>query len=220
MNPHTRPETTARRNASQSSPYHHGDLRRALVEAALALVTEEQDWGFSLREVARRAGVSHNAPYRHFPEKRDLLAALAVAGYEALRVKLVAAAETAEGPEDELVAIGVAYVQFGAENPARYRLIFGPDLLTGGLGMPASVAEAAQAAKAVLVDVIARGVQTERFAVSQDTQAERDRVVLTAWALVHGLTMLLIDGLAGPALPPAVSETVTRSLLDGIRKRP
>lgn len=219
MNPHTRPETAAQRHASQSSPYHHGDLRRALVEAALALVTEEQNWGFSLREVARRAGVSHNAPYRHFPEKRDLLAALAVAGYEALRVKLVAAAEAAEGPEDELLAIGVAYVQFGTENPARYRLIFGSDLLTGGPGIPDSVGEAAQAAKAVLVDVVGRGVQTGRFAVSQDTQAERDLVVLTAWSLVHGLTMLLIDGLAGQAVPPAVPESVTRTLLNGIRMR-
>ena len=69
--------------------YHHGDLRRALVDAALALVTEEQDWGFSLREVTRRAGVSHNAPYNHFADKRDLLAAVAAAGFETLRMRLV-----------------------------------------------------------------------------------------------------------------------------------
>ena len=66
-------------------PYHHGDLRRALIDTALELVTEEQDWAFSLREVARRAGVSHQAPYNHFPEKQDLLAAVAIVGFERLR---------------------------------------------------------------------------------------------------------------------------------------
>src|SRR5271170_7712030 len=69
-------------------PYHHGDLRRALIDAAVSLVAEEQDWSFSLREVARRAGVSHNAPYNHFPEKRDLLGAVAAAGFEALRERM------------------------------------------------------------------------------------------------------------------------------------
>jgi AcrR family transcriptional regulator len=202
---------------NRPSAYHHGDLRRALVEAALALVTEEQNWDFSLREVARRAGVSHNAPYRHFPEKRVLLAALAAAGFEALRARLASAAAEAEGPEAALVAIGVAYIRFGTENPARYRLIFGSVLLAPGTGMPAVVAEAGAAAKAVLADVVARGVRAKRFAVSAETQAEQERLVLTAWSLVHGLTMLLIDGLAddGPSIP----ETVARTLLDGMRKR-
>src|SRR5271167_3875727 len=75
--------------ASEPRTYHHGDLRRSLIDAALALVTEEQDWTFSLREVARRAGVSHNAPYNHFADKRELLAAVAVAGFEALRAKML-----------------------------------------------------------------------------------------------------------------------------------
>src|SRR5271154_6600582 len=80
---------TCRMSTRQAGPapppaYHHGDLRRALIESALALVTEEQDWTFSLREVARRAGVSHNAPYHHFADKRELLAAVAVVGFAAL----------------------------------------------------------------------------------------------------------------------------------------
>ncbi len=77
------PKKSVRRAKSQ--PYHHGDLRRALIDTALELVTEEQDWTFSLREVARRAGVSHHAPYNHFPEKQDLLGAVAVVGFERLR---------------------------------------------------------------------------------------------------------------------------------------
>jgi len=63
-------------------PYHHGDLRRALIDTALELITEEQAWAFSLREVARRAGVSHQAPYNHFPEKQDLLSAVAIVGFD------------------------------------------------------------------------------------------------------------------------------------------
>ena len=70
---------------AKPQPYHHGDLRRALIDTALQLVTEEQDWTFSLREVARRAGVSHHAPYNHFPDKLDLLAAVAAVGFERLR---------------------------------------------------------------------------------------------------------------------------------------
>ena len=207
-------------DTNQPSTYHHGDLRRALVEAALGLVTEEQNWDFSLRQVARRAGVSHNAPYRHFPEKRDLLAELAAVGYKALRERLVEAADATEGPEAALLATGVAYVRFGTDNPARYRLMFGSDLLAGGCEIPTTVAEASEAAKAVLVEVVARGIRTGRFAARENTTAERDRLVLTAWSLVHGLTMLLIDGLAGPESPADVPQLVARTLLDGVRSRP
>src|ERR1700684_445639 len=70
-------------------PYHHGNLVSALVEAALALLDETQDWDFSLREVARGAGLSHNAPYKHIPEKRDLLAAVAARGFEALAEQML-----------------------------------------------------------------------------------------------------------------------------------
>ncbi len=203
--------------------YHHGDLRRALVDAALALVTEEQDWGFSLRKVARRAGVSHNAPYNHFADKRDLLAAVAAAGFEALRARMDAAAADAESPEATLVAMGVAYVCFGVSNPAHYRLMFGPTLTAGEGGMPPVVAEAAASARAVLNDTILRGAQTGSFAASPANQAELDLAALSTWSLEHGLTMLAIDGLAKhgapSSLPERVIEGVARMLLDGLRRR-
>src|SRR5580704_8152510 len=107
-------------------PYHHGDLRRALIDTALELVTEEQDWTFSLREVARRAGVSHHAPYNHFPEKQDLLGAVAVVGFERLRDGLLRATAGIDAPEAALDPIGRTYVRLGLENPALYRLMFGP----------------------------------------------------------------------------------------------
>lgn len=202
--------------------YHHGDLKRSLVDATLALVAEKQDWDFSLREVARRAGVSHNAPYNHFADKRDLLAAVAAAGYEALRARLLAAASDADVPEAALVAIGVAYVRFGIENPAHYRLMFGAALVTVE-EPPAVVTEAAAGAKAVLGDVVLRGAHEGRFTASSDHQAELDLAVLSAWSIVHGLTMLIIDNLAGRGAPVSphdpVAEHVARVLLDGIRKR-
>jgi AcrR family transcriptional regulator len=122
--------------------YHHGDLRRALIEPALALVTEEQDWTFSLREVARRAGVSHNAPYNHFADKRDLLAAVAVVGFATLGERIQAATSGIANARTALVKSAVVYVTFGVENPAHYRLMFGSALVTALEGRPKAVAEA------------------------------------------------------------------------------
>lgn len=223
--PRTLPADAALADARPA--YHHGDLRRVLVDAALALVTEEQDWGFSLREVTRRAGVSHNAPYNHFANKRDLLAAVAAVGYEALRTHTAAAAADTPSPEAALLAIGVAYVRFGLGNPAHYRLMFGPTLTTGEGGLPAVAAEAAAGAKAVLGEAVLRGARDGRFAASPASEAELELAALSAWSLVHGLTMLAIDGLAGigapsalPAsLPEHVIEGVARALIDGLRAR-
>src|ERR1700733_4941053 len=84
-------------------PYHHGDLRRALIAAALAMVTEEQDWTFSLREVARRAGVSPSAPYNHFADKRDLLTDVAASGFQGLRDGLAGAVADLRSAPDAFI---------------------------------------------------------------------------------------------------------------------
>jgi AcrR family transcriptional regulator len=184
--------------------YHHGDLRRALVDAALELVTEEQDWEFSLREVARRAGVSHNAPYNHFPEKSDLLAAVAAVGFARLRQRLVSAISGISAQEEALSASGREYVRYGTRNPALYRLMFGPALAGS------SVARAAGSeAKAALADIIRKGARAGVFAVAGDETAI-GLATLAAWSAVHGLTMLIIDGLAGPKqmLPEMIERVV------------
>src|SRR5688572_4088998 len=77
------------RSQSEERPYHHGDLRRAMVQAALEILRETQSLELSLRELARRAGVSHNAPYKHFADKRELLAAVSAAGFETLTKRMV-----------------------------------------------------------------------------------------------------------------------------------
>jgi AcrR family transcriptional regulator len=170
-----------------AAPYHHGDLRRALIDTALAMVTEEGAWNFTLREVARRAGVSHAAPYNHFEDKSALLAEVAALGFQALRRAMDAAArQQPRSARQAFAGIAAAYVRFGVEHPAHYRLMFGAELAEKAR-YPTFQA-ASDATFAVLTGVLERGQasgQVRRGAV-------RDQA-LAAWSLVHGLTTLLID---------------------------
>ncbi len=103
-------------------PYHHGDLKRVLVETALGMLRDGEGWQFTLREVARRAGVSHAAPYRHFADKAALLAELAAQGFRQLREELVVAlARKGKSARSEILAVAKAYVNFGLVNPSLYR---------------------------------------------------------------------------------------------------
>ena len=111
-------------------PYHHGDLQRAIVNAALEVLSETQSTEFSLRELARRAGVTHNAPYKHFADKRELLAAVSAVGFDLLAKRLDDAMQGETGPRARLFAMARDYVRHGVENPALYRLMFG-GYLTG-----------------------------------------------------------------------------------------
>ena len=176
--------------------YHHGDLRGSLVDAAIKLLSEAQHWDFSLREVARRANVSHNAPYFHFADKRELLAEIAVSGFDALRARMLAAAGLADDAGSALAAIGAAYAGFGEANPAHYRLMFGPTLLGGGDASAQRVATAAASSRAVLSDAVRRGASEAAFSFGTDDEAAILETTITAWSLAHGLTMLYIDGLA------------------------
>src|SRR5207237_4349968 len=111
--------------------YHHGNLREALVEAALALVEERGNPEFTLREVARRVGVTHAAPQRHFEDRAALVAAVAEEGFHGLRahVERVARLTDARDPAQRLHALGVAYVQVAVENPAHFRVMFSAELV-------------------------------------------------------------------------------------------
>ena len=104
--------------------YHHGNLRTALLTASLALIRKEGLHGFTLREVARRAGVSHNAPYRHFRDRSDLLAAIAEDGFNRLTTKIRAASSKGDSHLERLRLAGIAYVQFGLDRPEEFNVMF------------------------------------------------------------------------------------------------
>jgi AcrR family transcriptional regulator len=201
--------------------YHHGDLRLALVEAALSLLTKTQRWDFSLREVARCANVSHNAPYSHFANKRDLLAAVAAKGYEILQARMLIARRRKKKPADALQAIGIAYLRFGTGNPAHYRLMFGPTLQGQDGGLPSEVVHAFASAGTVLREVLKRGSEDRIFKIPQNDPAALEVAVIAAWSLVHGLTMLYIDGLAtleGAQAIDSLAEKVLAMFMYGLVK--
>ena len=109
---------------ADARPYHHGDLRRALIEAARRILENEGPGALSLRAVAREAKVSPAAPYHHFKDKGELLQAVAHEGWEALGDVMEEGRNKAETPRDRMSAIGVGYVQFARDNPALYRVMY------------------------------------------------------------------------------------------------
>ncbi|MFH6784471.1 MULTISPECIES: TetR/AcrR family transcriptional regulator [Methylobacterium] len=168
-------------STSGEGTYHHGNLRRSLIAAAQALLRSGGIEAVTLREAARQAGVSHNAPYRHFPSREALLAAVAAEGFRTLhRTQSDAAAEV--DPADRLKAFGRAYLRFAAEERATFRLMF------GGTLDPADHPELA---------AVARGTFGALVAVTQEDATSGKGIVgrdaLRAWALVHGLAHLVAD---------------------------
>ena len=142
---------------SHERPYHHGDLRRAIVKAALEILRETQSLEFSLRELARRAGVSHNAPYKHFADKRELLAAVSAAGFETLTKRMEREIAGHGNAREQLFAMLRAYIDHGVENPALYSLMFGGYLSGPDHGRPAIELAEAEKTKALLAGVIVAG---------------------------------------------------------------
>jgi AcrR family transcriptional regulator len=209
--------------ATQSAtnrPYHHGDLRRALIDAAVALVTEKQDWTFSLREVARHAGVSHNAPYNHFGDKQDLLIAVAEAGFERLRERMAASVGGDAAADKALLDCGRAYLENALENPALYRLMFGPALAKSKGSRPQAARHAGNDARAVLVDIIVRGARSGVFAIAADDPLGIEKAAFFSWSLVHGLAMALLDGFLQAELTiDDIVEEIAKVLLKGLLPR-
>lgn len=199
--------------AAASTPYHHGDLRRALLDAANAILAETGRWDFSLREVARRAGVSHNAPYRHYADKEALLTAIGVAGFEALNLATSAAAKDTTNPVETIRALGQAYIRFGVSRPALYRLMFGQGL-PGVEGLSPALKEAVDVARARLRDVVLRGARTGEFRVDPDNADEVTAAVVAAWSLVHGFTSLTIDRVVEREVGQGVTDNLATQAVD------
>src|SRR3990172_4249902 len=158
-------------------PYHHGDLRAALLATALQILKKDGLAGLSLRELARRAGVSHQAPSHHLGTRGPLLAALAGEGFDLLAAELERVQAGARDPVQGAQRTGVRYVTFAAANPERFRLMFGAEI---GLRAPyPALDEAAQRVFTLLVRPFGLGPGPRGRAPGA--------VVLTLWSTVHGL---------------------------------
>ncbi|CCM76771.1 TetR/AcrR family transcriptional regulator [Rhizobium mesoamericanum] len=200
-------------DTKDNRPYHHGDLYRAIVEAALEVLSESQSTEFSLRELARRAGVSHNAPYKHFADKRDLLAAVSAVGFELLAMRMAEATKELDGPRARLAAMARAYVGGGINNPALYRLMFGGYLGGEDDGRPIIERTAAHNMKALIVDAITCGALGRPISNTRMI----DGAILVFWSQMHGLTLLLVDRLVGPSDKlEDMTENVLQGMLDGL----
>lgn len=168
-------------------PYHHGNLRRALLDEALATIHTEGVNGLTLRQIGARLGVSRTALYRHFTDKRALLTAVATEGFRTLRQQLVTAWEEGGGGRAAFRAMGVAYIRFAVANPSHYHVMFGSFVCPEDRD-PELAAEAGGAFQS-LVDALA--------ALQHNQLVRGDDTVLMArfvWSVVHGVAMLGIDG--------------------------
>ena len=188
----------------RSDGYHHGDLRRALLDATLKLVDERGPEGFTLRAASRLAGVSDAAPYHHFADKDALLAAVAEEGFRELDRALTKAADRTSTPAlAHALALGTAYVMFAVEHPSHYRVMFSRGL--DHVRHP-DVATAAAAAFQRVRDALLAA------AVAHGRVLPTEQLIYASWGLVHGLSFLAIDGLLGNV---AEDRERLRSLVSG-----
>jgi AcrR family transcriptional regulator len=183
--------------------YHHGDLSRALIDAARRLLEKEGAQALSLRAVAREAGVSPAAPYHHFIDKNALLDAVATGGWTALSETVATAARTAEG-DDTLTAIGSAYVAFARDNPALYQLMY--QRIRNKEALPTAYAGGAY-------DSVKKAVR--RRAGQAVSGVDLELATFAVWCSLHGLAeMRVFPRLEGLKTGLGGEEAFVRSVLD------
>jgi AcrR family transcriptional regulator len=176
---------------ARGATYHHGDLRAALVRAATEILESEGLEKLSLRSVARQVGVSHAAPYHHFPDRMHLIAAVARVGFEgltaAMRAGIAALPDDADAL-DKIDAIGVAYVGHATEHPATFQVMFRPEL-TGDPEAHPELQAAGSESFGVLVETIVLAQETGLVA-----PGDPQPLAIGAWSAVHGVSVLWVDG--------------------------
>jgi AcrR family transcriptional regulator len=186
-----------------ASGYHHGNLQAALEDAALDLLETTSAAKISLREVARRAGVSHNAPYHHFGDRAALLGALGVRGMAALLAAQEEAVAGVDGTVARLRALGLAYVRYAASHPQAFSLVFDPDYC------------AADQPSAGMAPLIRRNEELlgglVGALVREPGYEGRDPMALSAalWSTVHGMAQLIMLG----HLPLEAAEPALQALV-------
>ena len=179
----------AKWKSPKKGTYHHGNLRRVLLDSALVMVEKEGPHSVSLRAVARLAGVSPAAPHRHFTGKEGLLAAVAEEGFRALEQKMESASQATCGfALAEFRAIGFAYVHFAARNPSHFCVMFSPEV--SDKSEYPSLKEAADRASQTIFDAIANCQRPGLEGGDTDPQ----HLFISAWSTFHGLATLIVGG--------------------------
>jgi AcrR family transcriptional regulator len=189
--------------------YHHGDLRNALVQAGLELLAEGGAQALDLRKVARQAGVSHAAPYRHFENKQALIAAINEVGFRQLAERIQTNLQAApDEPFDELLAIALAYVHFAQENPWLMREMFSG--LTIERETFADLYTASKTVYRLYAEVLRRGQERGKV-----VEGDPPALAGVFWSALHGLAMLIIENQMRPyADGPEGAERVTRYTIE------
>jgi AcrR family transcriptional regulator len=206
---------TRKAAALKTRAYHHGDLKNALVVAALELIAAKGARALSLREVARATGVSHASTYRHFPNKESVLATIAEQGFRELTQQMHRAAlQSPSAPLQSLHRVGVAYVAFGVAHPHHLQIMFG-DLIASHAAYP-SLLEASSAAFEVLASTVRAGQKAGLI-----RECDERLVSLAAWSQVHGLALLIASGQippegTAPLQPDTLADNVLNLLQTGL----
>ncbi len=184
---------------TQAKPYHHGDLKNALIKAGLEILTSEGYAALSLRKVARNAGVSHTAPYNHFANKEALIGGIAAEGFSRLTCSMESAmALYPDNPYRQLSEIGWGYVRFALENPDHLHVMFSN---SGGAALIRQIDHELGDPFEILLQTI------EACQASGDVvEGDPLQLAFAAWAMVHGTAVLLIN----TPFPPGVEHGVTQ----------
>ena len=171
-----------------SKKYHHGDLKNALIKAGVEILAKEGVGGLSLRKVAQRAGVSHSAPYAHFPDKQSLIAAISTEGFNQLYAELEAAiSPQSKSPKKQLLEGSQAYVRFAEKNMDTFKIMFS-GVLEKEKDYPAFVMISHQTF--VLVVEVIKNCQ--KAGILPDIQP--DLMAVSVWGQVHGIVSLALEG--------------------------
>ena len=165
-------------------PYHHGDLRRALLDAATRILDRDGQGGLSLRAVAREAGVSPAAPYHHFKDKSELMLAIAEEGFDQLSDYIRHTTDIAVPPKERVAAIGLGYVEFAKAHPAVYRVMY--DCSRDSDAMPDKAHEAEDGAYSLL-----KRAMIDIGVASPDQETELELACIAAWCAAHGLAEMV-----------------------------
>ncbi len=207
------PDKRRKKPAARRSTYHHGNLRRALIDASVELLGELGSAEFTLREAARRVGVDHRAAYRHFADREGLLAAVAEESYTALvEAMRTALADTPSPVRERLLVIAVTYVTFAVASPGRYQVVMGENTYEHIPTTSAAIASSF----ALLRAEVAAGIENGELRPGDPTE-----IAAWFWSCVHGLAHLILVRRVKvkPSLVAQFTRTMIGHSLEGVMRQ-